>query len=143
MSTGEFTQRPTRLPIVRHFVPCRKIERWRDGRSYSLECVIHQMRPIQNSVYPFVCSELWLFAQLTDGTGDYSFQVELVRFGSETTHRWPPQIINLGTDPLRVFDWPMCFTNVLFEEPGTYEFRLRCNGLLLDNVAPLQLERLI
>jgi hypothetical protein len=121
---------PSRIPVVRHFIACERIERSPDGRHCSLVNVIHAIRPLPGAPYPRVHPALSLYVLLTDGQGRHSFQVQLVILEEEETviHTTPPIERDLGPDPLAVHGWPLTLRNVPFPRPGVYEFRLLCDG---------------
>jgi hypothetical protein len=63
----------SRVPVVRHFIACERIDRSPDRRQYSLVNVIHAIRPLPGASYPRIYSELVLFLMMTDGQGRHSF----------------------------------------------------------------------
>lgn len=129
--SSESTPRPgSRIPVVRHFIACERIERSPDGRQCSLVNVIHAIQPLPGVPYPRIHPELGLFVQMSDGRGTHSFQLELVYLAEEEVviHATPPVERDLGPDPLMVHGWPLRLRNVPFPHPGVYEFRLRCDG---------------
>lgn len=136
MSTGGIPSASNRIPIVRHFVPCQKIDVL-SGNRFTLHNVIHQFRPIPSGTFPHRVSELWLFVQLTDAIGFYHFRVELAYLEDPQLNMiWPPVTMNLGSNPLEVHNWPVQLKEIVFPGPGAYEFRLYYGRNLLAS-API------
>jgi hypothetical protein len=120
----------SRVPLVRHFIACERVDRSADGRQCSLVNLVHAIQPAPGAPYPRIHPELYLFAQITDGQGQHLFQIQLVLVeGEETLIRTTPPISrDLGHDPLIVHGWPIHLRNILFPQAGLYEFRLFCDG---------------
>jgi hypothetical protein len=116
-------------PVVRHFIACDRVEVSQDGRRVSLVNVVCAIRPFPGAGYPRIHPELWLFAQMTDGQGAFDFEVELLFSDDDTSiFRAPPVKLDFGDDPLAVRGWAKQLSDLLFEKPGLYEFRLLCDG---------------
>jgi hypothetical protein len=125
---------------VRYFIVCGRVERVANSQDYSLTRVVHTLRAAS---LPGTLSEIWLFAQLSEGRGEVSFVVELWDCDSEPERRvggpWRRKPVSLGQNPLAVHGLPFLVRNISFERPGRYEFRLFCGGERLA-VAPVDVE---
>jgi hypothetical protein len=131
---------PARIPNVRHFIACARVERSPSGRTVSLINLLHTLRPLAGHGFPLRFPEIWLYAQMSDGLGELAFQLQVVECDSETSIRSSaPVTMDLGTDPLIVFGWPVRLLALEFPRPGLCEFRLHCNGQELAR-EPLRLE---
>lgn len=129
MTTQQFD---FRVPVVRHFIACERIDTSADGAQFSLVNVIHAIRPLPGAAYPRIHPQLCLFAQMTDGRGSHSLHLQLVFLDDErSTYTSKPVILDLGNDPLVVHGWPMRLRNLFFERAGLYEFRLMCSGQVI------------
>jgi hypothetical protein len=139
MADGNFQQSIFRMPVVRHFIACERIETAAGGSRYTLANVIHAIKPVPEAVYPCIHPQLSLFVQMTDGRGKLSFRVQLIFLDvldeEKSTHTSAPVILDLGNDPLIVHGWPIRLKNVLFERPGLYEFRLLCGAHVIAREA--------
>src|SRR5436309_2509254 len=71
MSPGDTHQPRSRIPVVRHFIACERIERSPDRRQCSLVNLIHAIRPAPGAPYPRVHPEMCLFVQMSDGQGKH------------------------------------------------------------------------
>jgi hypothetical protein len=118
-----------RIPVVRHFVACERIDTSADRKQYSLVDVIHVIKPLPDAqpAYPRIHPSLWLFVQMSDGRGSHTFRIQLVFDGDKSTYASSPVILDLGNDPLTVHGWPIHLKNLLFQRPGLYEFLLLCD----------------
>jgi hypothetical protein len=117
-----------RKPIVRHFIACERVEVSPEGRQVSLVNVVYALRPLPDASYPILHPQLWLFAQMTDGQGQFPFSIDMVFMDDEETlFSLPSVTLDLGQDPLAVRGWAKQLTKILFEKPGIYEFRLLCD----------------
>jgi hypothetical protein len=125
-----------RTPVVRHFIACQRAERSPDGRFFTLHKLIQAFRPGPNAgASPAgVDLSLTLFAVVTDGHGQHSFQVKLVTWDPVGNERLLTEsarfTVDLGQDPLAVRNLPMRWT-VTLPGPGLYEFRLVSEGEIL------------
>ena len=118
------------IPIVRHFIACEQLQISPEGR-YSLFNLIHAIHPIEGATYPRIHPEIVLFALLTDGNGEHEFYVEVIYWSDgEQQSTWKTKIVklDLGNNPLHVHGWPIRLKNVLFSQPGQYDFVLWCDG---------------
>ena len=119
------------LPVVRHFVACRKIVSTPGTADVTLESLIHAIVPSPGEAYPLIWPELALYTLLTNGRGTHSFSIELTRFddGEEVIlFASPARDINLGQDPMVVLGMPIPLRNFVFDSPGQYSFHLVCDG---------------
>ena len=80
---------------------------------------------------------IWLYAQLTDGVGDFNLSVELrnhdtgVQLGRSRPEPWE----FVGGDQLTVHEVVFKMTNVPFPKPGLYVFMLKANHAELEGGA--------
>jgi len=120
MSADNSNHPGSRMPVVRHFIACERIESSPDRRQYSLVNVIHAIRPRPGAPYPRIHPELCLFIQMTDGPGKHTFQLQLVFLDEDETviHTTPPIERDLGRNPLQVHGWPLTLRNIPFPRPG-------------------------
>ena len=125
--------RKFRIPVVRHFIACERIDTAAGSAQteYSLHNVIHAIRTLPGVGYPRIHPLLYLFAQMTNGRGSHSFQIQKVLLDDESTYTCPPVILDLGADPLVVHAYPFRLKNIRFQRAGLYEFRLLCDGQVI------------
>jgi hypothetical protein len=131
----------SRLPVIRHFIACERIERSPDGRHYSLIHVIHSIRAQPGAPFPRIHPELTVFIIMTDSQGLHGFAIQIVTWDSEEERSiWTTgeRILDMGPDPLKVHGWSYRLRNVLFDRPGLYKLRLLCNGQIVAR-EPLRL----
>jgi hypothetical protein len=130
MSPGQSAESSFRIPVVRHFIACERIEHSPGSRNVGLYNLIHAIRPASDAIYPLIRRNLCLYVLLTDGSGRLPFQVRLMFIEEEETEIYttPPLSRDLGSNPLAVMGWPLVLRNVPFPQPGLYEFRLLCAG---------------
>jgi hypothetical protein len=122
-----------RTPIVRHLIACEQVNVSPADRRVTLQNVFYAIR---GASFPRTCPQIDLFVQVTDGSGKYTFTVQLVFIRSpsdEIPVPLPDQsfILDLGPDPLAVRGFVRRLKNVKFDQPGDYEFRLLCDGQVL------------
>jgi hypothetical protein len=123
---------PAQKPVARHFLVCDRVEVSSDGRRVTLVNIIYAITPLPGAQYPRIQPEICVFAQLTDGMGEVDLAVELVFYDDDNSiFRTQPVRVDFGSDPLAVRGWTRRFTNVLFQMPGLYEFRLLCDGEII------------
>jgi hypothetical protein len=102
--------RPGRIPppVVRHFVPCQKIERGPDGRMNTLIRVTYRITLPSGMTYPRTVSEMWFYSQIVEGRGDRTFQLKLERFAAAgLIDLTIPKVFSLGDDPVEVREVPI------------------------------------
>lgn len=124
----------TPKPVVRHFIACEKVESSLDSRQYSLLNIIQTIQILPGAAFPQIHPELYLFAMMTDGTGEHEFVIELVYWDCGTQKStWTSRRVklDLGPDPLKVHGWPVRLQNLPFAQPGDYDFVLWCDGEIL------------
>jgi hypothetical protein len=134
-ATAEGPAVAVRKPMVRHFIPCERIEVSGGGKHVSLHNLIQSISLTPGGAFPQVQPQVSLYVVMTDGTGKQSFEVELVGWDDqgeeESLYRTPTIVVELGTDPLAVRGWPINLRNITFPHAGRFEFRLWCGGELL------------
>ena len=87
--------------------------------------------------FPIDLEELWVFAQLTDGVGTFQLSIEMRQRLDDGTERpvgessWTTLAFP-GGGQLGVHDAIFRMTDVPFDEPGLYEFRVLADGEELD-----------
>ncbi len=115
------------IPEVRHFVACEGVAPSSDGRHHTLNNVFQVVVPRVGDPFPLYHPMTCLYAILTNGRGAHTFAVELVRgVGPAETDigRSAGLIRDLGQDPLVIHGLPLRLANLIFTQPGQYEFRL-------------------
>lgn len=122
-------------PLVRRVIVCRKVEASSGplGLPYSARGVETTIRPPLGGLFPYCEDELWLFVQYADGQGTHPVKFELVRQHLESEEvvlavDLPP--IHMTRGRFFVLNRGYRMLQVPFDEPGIYEFRVRCG----DNV---------
>jgi hypothetical protein len=123
-------------PVVHHLLLCRRASYDLNERvtPYSLHQVVFRFRPPDGSGYPFVASELWLFARV-EGEEKIEFWVEVTPFTddgqeNELVATYGPLVVLFGTER-NTLSRAWCLRGVPFPSPGWYQFRLSCTGELL------------
>jgi hypothetical protein len=74
--------------------------------------------------------KMWFYVQLAEGVGEFELSLQMRYFEADGT--WsiigrgknPTRMDFRGTEQLRVLKRALSLTNVPFEKPGIYEFRL-------------------
>jgi hypothetical protein len=89
MDNGNSPQADFRIPVVRHFIACEKIETTPGGSRYSLVNVIHAIKPVPGVNYPRIHPEPCLFVQMVNGRGKNTFRVQLVFVDDENRFTLP------------------------------------------------------
>lgn len=123
------------LPLVRLLIPCDKAERTPDGRWLITNPVTMAELP-PGDTYPFQQEELFLYAQLGEGVGEFWLKAELYSVQKadlqEPIEKW--ELKKLGqSEPIRAEASPskqlwglpavFRFSKITFEKPGIYVFR--------------------
>lgn len=119
-------------PIVRHFVACEDIVLSDDANSYSLIDVMQVIRPPPGDSFPCISPVVCLFTALANGRGEHTFAIQLIYFSlaeEDEVYRTPDFTRNLGQEPLTLHGLPIRLRNLIFPQPGQYEFRLLCNDV--------------
>jgi hypothetical protein len=120
-----------RLPVIRHFIACERVERSPNGRHYSLINVIHSIRGLPGALFPRIHPELTLFIMMTDSLGSHNFSIQVATWDNEEERSiWETRkaTLDMGDDPLKVHGWSFRLRDIWFDRPGLYELRLICNG---------------
>jgi hypothetical protein len=129
MSNSDSPQTDFRIPVVRHFIACEKVEKSNDGTLRSLINLIDVIEFAPGKSWPHILPQLCLFARLTDGRGKHSFQIQMVSYpDAESTRTTKSVMMDFEDDPLEIRRCVFRLNNVEFRGPGLYEFRLMCNG---------------
>ncbi len=76
-----------RKPVVRHFIACERVERSADGGNVTLRNLMHAIRLLPRSSFPYTLAQITLAAVVTDGHGDFSFEVELITWDDNGEER--------------------------------------------------------
>jgi hypothetical protein len=127
------------MPTVPLLIPCQEGHE-EDGQVILLNPWAAVALP-EGAGFPFDLDELWVFAQLTDGVGSFHLWIELRQRYDDGTERsvgvseWLALEFPGGTQ-LGVHDALFRMTNVPFDEPGLYEFRLVADGEELSGHVP-------
>lgn len=115
------------LPVVKAFLVCDQIIQDAQTGKKSLIGVFHELRAER---FPAVHPLLWIYANLTDAHGRYSFQIRLVDVEkNEVLGRGEPPPIEIP-GPLQTTELSAQLRNVALPRPGTYEFQLIANEQL-------------
>jgi hypothetical protein len=120
------------IPLVRHFIACEEI--LIEAVNVTLRNIFHVIRALPGHPYPRIHPRLQLFALLANGRGTHSFAVECYRgvaLDEVLIYRSPTFTQDLGNDPIQVHGMPIRLNNLLFPQPGQYEFRLLCNDSVI------------
>ncbi len=112
------------LPVVKAFLVCDYVIHEQDTNKKSCIGIFHQINAPR---FPCRHGQLAIYANITDALGEYVFQLTLANLkdGGE--------IGNGSTPPLRIPDrlqtaeLAFRLQNIVFPEPGKYEFRLVAN----------------
>ena len=127
MATG---QQPN--PVVKAFLVCDMIVHDAQSGKKSLIGVFHELRADR---FPAVHHALWIYANLTDGRGEYRFEIRLVDVARNTVlGKGKPPPINIG-GPLQTTELSAQLRNVQLPGEGTYEFQLHANDQLVATKA--------
>lgn len=124
------TQPPA--PVVKAFLVCDQILQDAQSGKKSLIGVFHELRAER---FPAVHPQLWIYANLTDAHGRYTFQIRLVDVArNEVLGRGEPPPIDIP-GPLQTTELSAQLRNVALPLAGTYEFQLLGNDALLATKA--------
>jgi len=120
------------VPVVKAFLVCDQVIHDAQTGKKSLVGVFHELRADR---FPAVHPVLWIYANLTDARGKYSFEIRLVDVARNNVlgKGTPPEIDIPG--PLQTTELSAQLRNVALPQPGTYEFHLLSNGELLATKA--------
>jgi hypothetical protein len=139
----------TRYVAARHFLICRSV--WNDPEDpdtgISLGRIVFRLRPPNGEEYPFVLPRFFAFFHLIGDAGEYQVLIEQIRIGRDDVgDEIEHQPIRFASRPVLVTGDPLGdgfvyqLTDVEFESPGVYEFRLRL--CLPDDIVTLAEERI-
>ena len=127
MSTGAKPQ-----PVVKAFLVCDQVIHDAQSGKKSLVGVFHELRADR---FPAVHPILWIYANLTNARGKYTFEIRLVDVERNNVlgRGTPPEIEIPG--PLQTTEISAQLRNIALPAPGTYEFHLLVNDELLATKA--------
>lgn len=119
-------------PIVKAFLICDQIIHDAQTGKKTLVGVFHELRADR---FPAVHPVLWIYANLTDARGNYSFEIRFfdVERNNVLGRGNPPEINIPG--PLQTTELSAQLRNIQLPGPGTYEFQLITNGDLIATKA--------
>lgn len=118
--------------MVKAFLVCDQILQDAQTGKKSLIGVFHELRAER---FPAVHPLLWIYANLTDAHGRYSFQIRLVDVErGEVLGRGEPPPIDIP-GPLQTTELSAQLRNVALPRAGTYEFQLLVNEALIATKA--------
>jgi hypothetical protein len=129
------------LPIVPLMFPCEQAQH--DPQAGEV-IVVNPWATVAlppGASFPFDVDELWVVAQLTDGVGTFRLLVEMRQRHDDGTERvvgrsdWTTLTFP-GGGQLGVYDAVFRMTEVPFDEPGLYEFRVLADGEDLEGHTP-------
>ncbi len=124
------TQTPN--PVVKAFLVCDQIIHDAQTGKKSLIGVFHELRAER---FPAVHPVLWIYANLTDARGRYTFEIRFVDMERNNVlgKGTPPEISIPG--PLQTTELSAQLRNIQLPAPGTYEFHLLVNDDLIATKA--------
>ncbi len=115
-------------PVVKAFLVCDYVIHEQETNKKSCIGIFHHIGARR---FPCRHGQLAIYANITDAVGRYVFRLSLVHLkdgreiGSGST---PPLEL---PDPLQTAELAFRLQNIVFPEPGEYEFRLSCNDELI------------
>ena len=114
-------------PVVKAFLVCDQVIQDAQTGKKSLIGVFHELRAER---FPARHPLLWIYANLTDAHGRYTFQIRLLDVErNEVLGRGEPPPIDIP-GPLQTTELSAQLRNVELPRPGTYEFQLVANDQL-------------
>lgn len=122
------------LPVVRLFFPCDEAVLDLADMKWSLKNPWHTVQMPPGVTERFGQRELWLYAQLTGGLGEYKLTVELhdmdsgVRIGNPSQ----PERVEFVRGQLQAVDVVFRMVNVPFPKAGHDVFKLLANHTALQ-----------
>ena len=120
------------LPLLKAFLVCDQVIQDAQTGKKSLIGVFHELKA---SRFPAVHPALWIYANLTDAHGSYTFEIRLIDVAqNEVLGRGAPPPIEIP-GPLQVTELSAQLRNVQLPTPGTYEFQLLANEQLIATKA--------
>jgi hypothetical protein len=119
-------------PVVKAFLVCDQVIHDAQTGKKSIIGVFHELRADR---FPAVHPMLWIYANLTDARGKYTFEIRLVDVERNNVlgKGTPPEISIPG--PLQTTELSAQLRNVTLPGPGTYEFHLLVNDDLIATKA--------
>ncbi len=119
-------------PVVKAFLICDQVIHDAQTGKKTLVGVFHELRADR---FPAVHPVLWIYANLTDARGQYSFEIRFVDVDRNKVlgNGTPPPITIPG--PLQTTELSAQLRNVQLPGPGTYEFHLVTNDELIATKA--------
>jgi hypothetical protein len=102
---------------------------------------LHALTPEPGKRYPLVIGRLYLYAQMSSGSGPHRLSVELLRWYAGQPFQvfaTPETPLDFGRDRAAVRAYHVILRPVVFPTPGQYTFRLLCDGAEIG-VAELEL----
>lgn len=119
-------------PVVKAFLVCDQVIHDAQTGKKSLIGVFHELRADR---FPAVHPVLWIYANLTDARGKYSFEIRFVDVERNNVlgKGTPPEISIPG--PLQTTELSAQLRNIQLPGPGTYEFHLLVNDDLIATKA--------
>lgn len=115
------------LPVIKAFLVCDQVIQDAQTGKKSLIGVFHELKATQ---FPAVHPSLWIYANLMDAHGRYTFEIRLLDISrNEALGKGAPPAIEIP-GPLQVTELSAQLRNVTLPAPGTYEFQLLANDEL-------------
>lgn len=115
-------------PVVKAFLVCDLVIHEQDTNKKSCIGIFHQ---INSQVFPCRHGQLCIYANIVEAEGEYVFKILLVNLKDGA-------VIGSGATPslripdrLQTAELAFKLQNIVFPEPGPYEFRLLANDELL------------
>ena len=115
-------------PVIKAFLICDYVIHEQDTNKKSCIGIFHQ---INAPSFPCRHGQLSIYANLTNALGEYAFKLSLIHLKDGTeigTGATPPLTI---PDRLQTAELAFRLQNIVFPQPGKYEFRLEANEQLL------------
>lgn len=115
------------LPVVKAFLVCDQVIHDAQTGKKSLIGLFHEIKAAR---FPTVRQELWIYANLTDAHGPYTFQIRIVdvETGTILGSGEPPSITI--ADPRMTTELSAQLRGVGLPRTGLFEFQLLANGSL-------------
>ncbi len=118
--------------MLKAFLVCDQVIQDAQTGKKSLIGVFHELKA---SRFPAIHPSLWIYANLTDAHGQYTFEIRLLDVGrNEVLGRGAPPAIEIP-GPLQVTELSAQLRNVQLPTAGTYEFQLLANDQLVATKA--------
>jgi hypothetical protein len=120
------------LPIVRLLFACDSVARDEIEEKWILTNPWALVTLPEGASFPFDAEEIWLYAQLAEGVGQLQLAVEVRHLRDDGSERKvgrseAVEIDFVGGQQLAVIDTVFHMTQVPFDEPGLYQFRVMAN----------------